>query len=618
MIKGYMGKLLFVNLSSGEIKEETPDESLYRNYLGGYGLGVRILYNRQKAGVDPLGPENTLGIVSGPFTGTLVPTGARFAVVAKSPLTGGWGDANSGGYFGPYLKFSGFDGVFFTGISSKPVYLLLDNGKAEIKDASHLWGKDAYETEDTLTAEYGKDSRVCCIGQSGEKMSLIASIMTDHGSAAGRSGLGAVMGSKKLKAVVARGSMEVTIADKETLTKLRMEHVKSLQAPGPQGKSYMENMHKYGTSSMAFNSAHTGDSPVKNWGGVGVVDVPDRSGLNQDVVAGYVEKLSGCWHCPIACKAVLKEGTGDYQYAAGARRPEYETQASFGVLCGSANPEAINKANDICNMYGLDTISAGTVVAFAIECYENGILTKQDTGGIELGWGNHKSMIEILEKIAKREGLGNVLADGVKVAAEKIGKGAEQFAIHIGGQELGMHDPKLLMGGRSIFAGYHMDATPGRHTSGFGPNAFGKMLVNSLGLCFVGYGFGGAPDVPAKMAGFMTAVTGEKWTTEDMLKAGERIATLRHAFNLREGIYERNWKIHPRIIGTPPLKEGPLAGVTAPMVDQDSWSLGAMDWDLLTGKPSKKKLLSLGLDEVAEALWPPAPAAPSGPSTSHA
>jgi aldehyde:ferredoxin oxidoreductase len=611
MLAGYMGKLLFVNLSTGEIKEERPDESLYRNYLGGYGIGVRILYSRQKAGVDPLGPENTLGIISGPFTGTQVPTGARYAVVAKSPITGGWGDANSGGYFGPYLKFSGFDGVFFTGISARPVYLLLDNGRAELKDAAHLWGKDSYETEDLLMAEYGQDSRVACIGQAGEKLALIASIMTDRGSAAGRSGLGAVMGSKKLKAVVARGKMEVTVADKETLMKLRMEHIKSLQTPGPGGKSFIDNFHKYGTSSMTFNSAHTGDSPVRNWGGVGVIDVPDRSGLNQDFVATYVAKLSGCWHCPIACKATLKEGEGEYKYAAGARRPEYETQASFGVLCGSANAEAINKANDICNRYGLDTISAGTVVAFAIECYENGILTKQDTGGIDLKWGNHKAMIEMTELIATRKGLGNILADGVKVAAQIIGKGSEKFAVHIGGQELGMHDPKLLMGGRSIFAGYHMDATPGRHTAGFGPGAFGKQLVNSLGVCMVGYGFGGAPDVPAKMAGFMTAVTGQTFTVEEMLKAGDRIATLRHAFNLREGIYEHNWAVHPRIIGVPPLKEGPLAGVVAPMEAQDCWSLGALDWDLISGKPSKKKLLSLGLDEVAEALWPPMP--PPGP-----
>ncbi len=609
MLSGYMGKILFVNLSTGEIKEERPDDSLYRNYLGGYGLGVRILYSRQKAGVDPLGPDNMLGLLSGPLTGTAVPTGARFAAVAKSPITGGWGDANCGGEFGPYLKFSGFDAVFFTGISEKPVYLLLADGKAELKDAASLWGKDSYETEDALMAEYGRDSRVACIGQAGEKLALISCIMTDKGSAAGRSGLGAVMGSKKLKAVVAKGQMEVTVADKDTLQKLRMEHIKSLQTPGPGGgMSFMENFHKYGTSGMTYNSAHTGDTPVKNWGGVGIVDLPDRKGLDKDVVASYVQRLSGCWRCPISCKAVLKEGTGEYKYAAGARRPEYETQGSFGANCANSNTESINKVNDLCNRYGLDTVSAGSVIAFAMECYENGLLTKKDTDGIELNWGNHKAMVEMTEKVGKREGLGNLLADGVKVAAQKIGKGAEKFAVHIGGQELGMHDPKLTVQGRTIFAGYRMDATPGRHTAGFGPGSFGKQLVTSLGLCFVGYGFGGAPDVPQKMAGFMTAVTGQTFTVDELLKTAERIINLRHAFNLREGINEKKWQIHPRIIGNPPLKEGPLAGVMANMEGLDSWSMGALDWEFLSAKPTKKKLLSLGLNDVAEDLWPAAPA----------
>ena len=237
---GYMGKILFVDLSTGTIKEEALEEKMCRDFIGGYGIGARILYSRQKAGVDPLGPENTLGLITGPLTGTPVPTGARYTAVAKSPLTGGWGDANSGGYFGPYLKFAGFDAVFFTGISPKPVYLLIDNGKAQLKDAGYLWGKDTYETEDMLMAEYGKQSRVACIGPAGEKLSLIAGIMTDHGSTAGRSGLGAVMGSKKLKAVVARGTMEVPIADKAAVQNIRMEQIKVLKTPGPSGISRME------------------------------------------------------------------------------------------------------------------------------------------------------------------------------------------------------------------------------------------------------------------------------------------------------------------------------------------------------------------------------------------
>jgi aldehyde:ferredoxin oxidoreductase len=612
MIKGYMGKILWVNLSTGEIKEEALEENLLRNFIGGYGLGARIIYSRQKAKADPLGPDNTLGLVTGPLTGTPIPAGARYATVGKSPLTGGWGDANSGGDFGPYLKFAGYDGVFFTGISPKPVYLLIDEGKAQIKDASHLWGKDAYETEETLMAEYGKQSRVSCIGPAGEKLSLISAIMTDKGSAAGRSGLGAVMGSKKLKAVVARGSREVPLADKEAAEKLRMEHIKSLQAPGPGGMSSLESMHKHGTSGMTYNSAHTGDTPVRNWGGIGIIDMPDRQGLSADVVDALVERRGGCWHCPVACKAVLKAGTGEYKYAAGSRRPEYETQGSFGANCCNSNTESINMANDICNRYGLDTISAGSVIAFATECYENGVITKRDTGGIELTWGNHRALVAMTEKLAKREGFGDIIADGVKVAAEKIGRGAEKYAVHIGGEELGMHDPKLLSFGRGTpsAARYQMDATPGRHTQGYGPTGFRGHTLNASGMCMIGYGFGAGPE---RLVGFLNAVTGLNYSLNDMLKAGERIANMRHVFNLREGAIELNWPVHPRIVGDPPQKEGPLAGVTVDIKAQVYWNLGALDWDAVTTKPSQKKLLELGLDDVAKELWPPQKPGGRGP-----
>ncbi len=606
MAGGYAGKIIFVDLTTGTIKEETPDEQMYRDYIGGYGIGVRILYSRQKPGVDALGPENTLGMIGGLLTGTPMPTGARYQVVGKSPLTGGWGDANSGGEFGPYLKFAGFDGVFFTGISPKPVYLLLNNGKAELKDASALWGKDAYETEDTLAAEYGKDSRVACIGPAGERQSLIASIMTDHGSAAGRSGLGAVMGSKKLKAVVAKGSLPVTIVDKPTVDKLRMEQIKGWQQPGPGGMSFIDNFHTFGTSGMAATSAHSGDTPVKNWGGVGVKDVPDVSELKGDAIKAKTTKAGGCWHCPIACKALMKEGTGEYKYAAGSRRPEYETLGVFGVMCGNNNEESINMANDICNRAGLDTISAGTAVAFAIECYENGILTKKDTGGADLKWGNHQALVAVTQMMAEGKGLGAILANGVKKAAEKIGKGAEKYAVHIGGQELGMHDPKLIspFGGFNI-SQYQLDATPGRHTAGFGPGSFRGHLVNALGLCTFGWGFGGGPDGDNRFVGLINAITGWNTNMGELLRAGERIAVMRHAFNLREGISEVKWPVHPRITGSPALKEGPLAGVTINADAWNYWNLGALDWDRNTTKPSMMKLKSLGLDELVPVMWPP-------------
>jgi aldehyde:ferredoxin oxidoreductase len=612
MAGGHAGKILFVDLSSGVMKDEKLDEKMSREYLGGYGIGARILYNRQKPGVDPLGPENTLGMMSGLLTGTPIPTGARYQVIGKSPITGGWGDANSGGEFGPYMKFAGYDGVFFTGISPNPVYLLLDNGKAELKDAGKIWGMDAYETEDALMAEYGKDSRVACIGPAGERVNLIASIMTDHGSAAGRSGLGAVMGSKKLKAVVARGTSPVPLADKETIDKLRSEQLKQWQMPGPGGRmNFTQMWHKYGTSGGTATSAHSGDTPVKNWGGVGVIDVPDVSEFTGDAILAKVVKTSGCWHCPIACKALIKEGTGEYKYAANIRRPEYETLGVFGVNCGNNNEESINKVNDICNRAGFDTISAGSVVAFAIECYENGILTKKDTDGIELKWGNHQSIVAITEQMAAGKGLGAILAGGVKKAAEKIGKGSEKFAVHIGGQELGMHDPRLVapFGGWTV-SQYQMDATPGRHMANFGPGSFRGHVVNALGVCTFGWGFPGGPGGDERFIGLINGVTGWDMTMPELMKAGERIAVIRHVFNLREGINPLKHFVHPRILGKPPLTAGPLAGVTPPAEAQIYWNLGALDWDRNTTKPSRAKLLSLGLNDIAQELWPPMPPPP--------
>jgi aldehyde:ferredoxin oxidoreductase len=597
---GYMGRLLFVNLSTGEIKDETPAETLYRDFIGGYGVGARVLYSRQKTGVDPLGPENTIGLITGPLTGTPAITGCRFAAVGKSPLTGVWGDANGGGDFGPNLKFAGYDGVFFTGISEKPVYLFIGNGKAELREAALVWGKDTFETDSILQAEHGKTAKVICIGPAGEKLVLASSLMTSGGTAA-RSGLGAVMGSKKLKAVVAKGDLKVPVADIEMANRLREEQMADIRR-GP----VFERFHKYGTGGHAASSANSGDSPVKNWGGIGVIDLPDVSGLEGDVVIANVVRRTGCWHCPVACRGRLKEGTGEYKYPADARRPEYETLAAFGAMCLNNNAEVIAMANYLCDSYGLDTISTGTIIAFAMECYEHGLITKADTNGIDLSWGNKNAIITMIEKLAKREGFGDVLADGVKVAAERIGKGAGEFAVHIGGQELGLHDPKAdfpAFTGKPVAAMYKMDATPGRHTTGFGPSQFLGYLLSAAGLCM--HGNIVTPNPSKYIAGFLRAVTGWDRPMDELLKAGERIANIRHVFTLREGDNPLERKVHGRIIGRPPQKEGPLAGVSSDIEAQVYWNLGALDWDMVTTKPSKKKLLELGLDDVAEEIWPP-------------
>ena len=596
-----MGKLLFVNLSTGGIKEETPDESLYRDFIGGYGIGARVIYSHQKGRVDPLGPENTLGLVTGPLTGTPAPFGCRYVAVAKSPLTGGWGDANCGGDFGPNLRFAGYDGVFFTGISEKPVYLSIDNGKAQLRAATHLWGKVTFETDDILQAEHGKAAKVVSIGPAGEKLSLVSCLMNNRVDAAGRSGLGAVMGSKKLKAVVVKGNLRVPIADSEAANKLRRKHIANMKA-----LEFLEDFHRYGTSGHTAESAHSGDTPVKNWGGIGVIDLPNVSALHKDVTDARVESRTGCWRCPAACKGRLKEGAGEYKYPAGIHRAEYETQAAFGAICLNNNSEAIAMAGYICDGYGLDTISAGTIIAFAMECYEHGLITKADTDGIELTWGNHQAMIAMLEKIARREGFGDVLADGVKVAAERIGKEAEKYAVHIGGQELGMHDPRFdfpPFAGIPAAARYQMDATPGRHTTGFGPSQFQGYVVNATGLCL--HSNLAVADPNKYLVGFMSAVTGWGRSLDELLRCGERIANIRHVFTLREGINPLKLKVHGRIIGRPPQKEGPLAGVSSDIEAQAYWNLGALDWDRKTTKPSKRKLLELGLDDIARELWPP-------------
>jgi aldehyde:ferredoxin oxidoreductase len=618
MARGYMGKMLMVDLSRNELKDEVLDEELARQYIGGYGIGARILFSRQKAGVNPLGPENTFGILTGPFTGTDALSGTRFTIVGKSPLTSGWGDANAGGYFGAYLKFAGYDAVFFTGVSEKPVYLFIDNGKAAIKDATHIWGKDTRQTQDMLKSELGKDVEVAVIGPSGENLSLISAVINRSRTAA-RSGLGAVMGAKGLKAVAVKGNIKVPVADENRVKELRRDYQAKLGG-------HIVWLKPLGTPFLVVPGIETGDSPVKNWGGIGVVDFPDATPIGAEALIERQLKKFSCYLCPIGCGGQMKAGTGEYKYEAGTRRPEYETVAMFGTNCLNSNIDSIIKAGDICDRYGIDTISAGATIAMAIECFEKGLITKADTDGIEMTWGNHQAIVAMTEKLAKREGFGAVLADGARVAAEKIGKGAEKYAIHIQGQELPAHDPK---GSFHYATSYRMDPTPGRHFVGselseapshpsgllprFDHRSFsGRGEARKLGsnfhhalVCagtclFVYWAF---PSVDA-IAEFMSAVTGWDITNEELLRTGERIANLRQAFNIREGLNPLEFKISARVIGRPPHKEGPLSGITIDEDTLDKEYLAAMDWNLKTTKPSKKKLQELGLEDVAQELWP--------------
>ncbi len=614
MSLGYMGKILWVDLTRGEFRDELLEEKLCREYIGGYGIGAKLLFDRMSAGVDPLGPENILGFMTGPLAGTAALGASRYTVLGKSPLTGGWGDANSGGDFGPYFKWAGYDGVFFTGISGKPVYLLIDDGKAELRDAAGLWGKDTFDTEDILKAEFGKGTEVACIGPSGEKLSLIAAVMNNHGRAAARSGLGAVMGSKRLKAVVVRGNQKVPQADEQRVKDLRRKNLKEMGGAFPM-------LRDIGTPSIFNALAEAGDTPTKNWTSGAVADFPTFKEIGPGPVMERQARKYGCYRCPIGCGGHMREGTGEYRYPAGSHKPEYESLGMFGSNCLNDNIDSIIMANDICNRYGTDTISAGSCISFAIECYERGIITKEDTGGTEMTWGNHRSIVAMTEKLVRREGFGDILADGVKRAAAKIGKGSEEFAIHIAGQEVAAHDPKY---GLQWGIAYRMDPTPGRHTQGgthvapgllpeFDKNsAVGRALphmmgsnyshvTNSLGLCqFVVMCYANA----SVMLDFVNAVTGWNMGMDELLKTGERIADIRQAFNCREGLNAMKFKLSGRLTGNPPRERGPLAG----KILDEKTLLGdycdLMGWDAETSKPKKERLLALGMEDVAKVLWP--------------
>jgi len=607
---GYAGKIGFVNLSSGEIREQELDEKLARYFIGGHGLGARILFENQKGRVDALGPENVLGFVTGPLTGTPVPTGGRYAVVCKSPLTGGWGDANSGGFFGPELKFAGWDAIFVSGIASKPSYLMITNAGIEIKDASRLWGKDAIETEEALASEIGDPKiRVACIGPASEKLSLISGICNDKGRYAGRSGVGAVMGSKRLKAVVVRGKGKVAVVDGASIKKLNQEFTRKMKDVG-----FIQTLIKYGTCGNTVAVVGSGVSPIKNWQLTGTESFPTVEKIGGDNVIAYETKKYGCFSCPIRCGGITTVSSGKYPVTE-THKPEYETVAAFGNMCLNDDLDSIFKLNDMCNRGGLDTISTGSVIAFVMECYEHGIITRADTDGIELTWGNAEAMIAMTEKIIHREGFGDVLADGVKVAAKKIGKGAEKLAMHVGGQEPGLHNATFFPGRGT---GFVADPTPGRHTaaapytrcdvnaaagpykelqvSGFekyqytgkGPAAAANtnywQVGASAGLCLMPVVFSGC----YPLLELINAVTGWDMSVSEAIETGARIQTLRQLFNVREGVTPADARLPDRMAGIPPQSAGPLEGVTVDIDTLTREYREAMEWDTNTGKPTGK------------------------------
>jgi aldehyde:ferredoxin oxidoreductase len=597
-----------------------PGEQLYRDFLGGNGVGARIIYSRQEPGVDALGPDNMLGFTTGVLVGASAVGATRFTVCGKSPLTDTWGDANSGGYLAAALKKAGLDAVFFTGAAAEPVYLYIEDGEAELRDATQLWGRDTFETEAALKEEFGDDTQVACIGPAGEKLSRIAAIIHDRGRAAARSGLGAVMGSKRLKALAVRGTLSVPLADESRVKELRRAHLRVLREDDS-----VAYFRKYGTVSHVASSTFSGDSPTKNWKGVGLEDFPQAEAISDDNVIKYEQKKYGCYRCPIACGGIYRVEGGPYAVQA-TQKAEYETCAMFGSNLLNDDIESIIKANEICNRYGLDTISTAGTVAFAFECYEKELITREDTAGLALEWGDAAAIVRLTEMIARREGIGDLLAEGSKAAAEQLGGTAPEYAIHAGGQELAAHDPRLAP---SLAVNYAAGATPGRHTLpglgwiewGSGLKGIeipdmdkyeveGKAPLNTklLNLWHAVYASGVCLFVYMKLdvtvwPEVISAVTGWDCSWEDFLETGARIAALRQAFNVREGLAVAESRISGRAIGHPPLASGPLEGVSIDVEAQRREFYQARGWDAATGKPLKETLVALRLDDVAGDLW---------------
>lgn len=608
---GYTGKVAFVDLSSRSVSIEELPEQVYRSFIGGAGLGVKVLYDRMKPGVDPLGLENMLGFVPGLLNGTGTPMATKFTVVTKSPLSSTWGDANSGGLFSSELKAAGFDGIFFAGAASEPVYCLINDETIEIRSAANAWGKNTRETAEILRNETGeKRLRIACIGPSGESKSLIASIITDDGRAAARSGVGAVMGSKHLKAVAVKGSRKVEVRDSDALSRLRSETITLLK--DVDRLPFIKVLSGPGTCAGPLGLVPAGASPIKNWSLIGDKAFPDYVKIAGEHITKYQVRKAGCGNCPINCGGTLSVKEGPF--ATEGRKPEYETIAAFGTMLLNGNVESIIKANDLCDLYGMDTISTGTTLAFAMECYERDILGKEETGGIELTWGNADAIIAMLHKMGKREGIGAVLADGVARAARQIGKGVEAYAMHVHGQEPGFHDPRFLpLRGLS----YLVHPTPGRHMTSMASirlegegkigtypelqrpegddevekrgrihalgSSYSQTFGNS-GMCL--FAISAGSNIP--LVEFIRAATGWDFTAAEAIAAGKRSLSFQQAFNMRQGLTARDFALPSRLTAPPAM--GPFAGK---VVDFDALRRSyyqAMGWEPLTGNPRMESL----------------------------
>ena len=620
MKNAYMGKLLRVDLSNGTITEEALREEWLPQFIGGAGLATRYLYDEVPKGIDPLGDKNKLIFMTGPLTGTASASAARYSVVAKSPLTGIWGHGNSGGSFGPALKRSGYDGIIIQGISSHPVYLKIIDGEPELCDAAMLWGKIVPETEDIIQRTSESKLTVASIGPGGENLVRFAAIMNNKHRAAGRCGLGAVMGAKRLKAVACGGKKGIGLADKRSFREIAKMQIDLLD----------ESMLKVGFEAFGTNMVSDmvnarGGYPTHNWQH-GVFE--DIEQVNSEALTEKVfVKGVNCFACPISCGRGTEIREGQWSGKSG-EGPEYETTNTLGAQCGVSDMNAITMANYMCNEYGLDTISAGSTIAFAMECYEKGILTKEQTGGVEFSFGDNELVVNLIEKIAKRQGVGDLLAEGSKAMSEKLGQGSAHFAMHVKGLELPAYDPRAA---KITGLGYVTANRGGDHITAYvqGPTfidapfllvedstiedpftanpAEAKVVIdleNALTMfdCIGACKFMGILLPAEDYVQLISHATGWDFKVADFRKCGERIYNLMRAFCVREGI-DRLADTLPGRLMQDPLPEGPAEGM---VIDKDTLEMlksayyELRGWDKESGKPTAEKLAELDLVDIAD------------------
>jgi aldehyde:ferredoxin oxidoreductase len=623
MSYGFMGQLLRVNLTEQTVTVEELNQVWAQQFLGGAGLATKYFYEEVPGGVDPLGPENSLIFMTGPLTGTASASASRYSVVAKSPQTGLWGQANSGGSFGPALKKSGYDGIIFEGISSSPVTLQIIDGKAKLLDASHLWGLSIPETDDSLQDSAGQKCTVAAIGPAGENLVTYAAIMNDKHRAAGRCGLGAVMGSKKLKAIACAGSRPIQLADKNGFQSAAAKQFTLID------ESILKvGFDTFGTNMLADFVNVRGGYPTRNWQ-EGVFEEIDAINAEAIMDSVFVDGTS-CFACPITCGRATKIESGKWKGDQG-EGPEYESTNTLGSMCGISDINAITKANYLCNEYGLDTISTGATIAFAMECFEKGILTRQQTDGLEIAFGDGDILVALVEKIAKREGIGDLLARGTRTMAGELGQGSEKFAMHVKGLELPAYDSRAA---KITGLGYVTANRGGDHMTGYvqGPTfmdvpflivddssirdpftanlAETQVLIDMENALAVLDAFGGCKFMgillPAdELIDLFVYATGWAFTIDDFRKAGERIYNLTRAACVREGVSRDEEVLPDRLMGEP-LPSGPAEGMINDRQMLEKMKDAYYDrrgWNHETGIPTPEKLEELDLDYLIPDLW---------------